>query len=825
MPASTYPFNLLNALSDFWQRFFADSDQLQALYKGSAVLMGQAYLDMLSNVLSVSLKDCPVFNKQYYQLVLIREDQVTLALGASAADDRWQYTLEDGTVSVSLLENKVYEPSAALEIGRDFDLTNTVVGFKQDPTDPLHDGNPLDGYARRGLDVAVGGKFDDTTRGTNTWNTTYAIRKGDTLRILDIGPSGQKKLGDYPIVLVRPDGLYVSESTVLPATAPNYVILRRPYNNQVSVEPMTFTSGVATLLHTRLDQGSVRVYAKNNGTGADVVEGVDYVVDYEGGRIIQLTTWAPFSSNNVDYKWQLEVWPTAGASPRYNTTGTVLKQATTTRVVQMALWAPDALVDRQLLANNFGAFIGLLEASSEAYKAFLSGIFQLYILGPVLERIESALNVILGLPVIRDDGETLVSIDTSNVTFNRVTTTRPATGTTATYDFPKSTPLRTDLIVGQALSAFEPLTTAITVTDYIETPDWWYDVVIPPELFSTPVPDLPRRTVSSVHVLHVAGASDGPKAGDPGLFAGCDEYGNQPQAGHPVLRHRLAFVLMDQYFKYHTFVVKFDASVLTAAGATFVRSLDDLNNLVLDSRPKHTYVFVESTTAFLDTVVLDDTDGDVYQPQTYVGANPDATTIYPSVAALPSATAPYALLGLFVDWFVGSPTQPDQVLYQDAVLSAGANGWQAGDSYHYVLETGTYSPAVGVALSIGVAPAAPRRRRLVRVFVNSTVGGKMVIENVDYTVDYVNCTITRLTNWDTVLNVTIVDVALSIINSSLGAPVPSQGDTALLTDGVDPANVRAVYDPLAVDWAGNSEPPTNPRDISLVERAITVKVT
>ena len=214
----------------------------------------------------------------------------------------------------------------------------------------------------------------------------------------------------------------------------------------MNLELFSFGGGtIAQLSNVRLVEGTVKVFAKRSSDGGDVVEGVDYAVDYELGRIISLTAWTADSANRVSYQWLQEVFPYAGVvagAPPLFYTGTI-SGATTVRVTQLAFWAPDALVDRFILSNNFGSLIGRTGASSEDYRAFLLGIFQLYILGPVMARIESAMNVILGLPVIRDDGEVLLDVVTTGPDTNIVRTTR-SSGAVVEYDFPKATPLRTD---------------------------------------------------------------------------------------------------------------------------------------------------------------------------------------------------------------------------------------------------------------------------------------------------------------------------------------------------------------------------------------------
>ncbi len=801
MPIVDYPYNLLRGLSDFWQRFFADADQLDALYRGTAILVGQAYLDYLSTVLAVSLKDANVFDKEYYRLITISEDEVAFEEGATAPANRWAFKLPDSVVNFASLDNRVVEPTASLEPNLDFEIVDGMVQFHVDPTDPLGTGVPLAGYARRAIDVETGGKFTDS--GVADWTTT-AVRKGDTLRILDVGTNGtQRKRADYPIVLVRADGLYVSASTPLPAAATgvNYVIVRVPPSPTVIAESFTTAASAATFAHTRLDVGSVRVFAKAPA-GNDVVEGVDYVLNYESGSILALTTWqnmvAGVGTFSVDYTWREEVWPSAGASPRLATTGVIVSTTVTTRVLQIALWAPDALVDRMTLANNFGSFIGRQQPSSETYRAFLEGIFQLYVLGPVLERVESALNVILGMPVVRDDGEIFQRFDTSDSLVDRAITTRPSSGLTATYEFPKGTPFRTDLVFGQSLLSFEPFTTAVTVTDYIQTPNWWYRAVIPEELFSGVDVrlDIGRRTASPNYVPNIINPPDGAVIGDPGLIIGADETGFIP-AVQPAFRHRLAFVMMDRYFKYHTFQVTFDATALSAAtGAGFAQGLKDLNDLVLASRPAHTYPFTTPTTFFRDEIQVVDND---ISFDRLVGSRlfgPDSVIGYDNII----------YIGL-------SPT----------IIGLNSYTWNVGDYFKYELFTASVVfpfayPLVGSEVTLPNAPASPRRRRLVKVFVDATVGGQKVIEFQDYTVNYDTCTVTRMTAWD----VTTVNVTFRQLNIGNLADAPAGlGDMPILINGVDPALVHAAYSATAYEWDGTTDV-LAPRDISMVERALIV---
>lgn len=789
MPIVDYGYSLLNGLSDFWTRFFSDADQLDALYRGTIIQLGQAYLDMLSSVLSASLKDTVVFDREYYQLIAVREDEVSF----SAVDNRWTFDLPDPVVGFASLDNRVVEPTASLEPNQDFEISNRVARFHADPTNPAGDGIPLVGFARRATDVAVGGRFSDPT--VVDWRATN-VRKGDTLRLLDVGDDGtQRRRADYTIVLVRQEGLYVSSDVPLPAggamTSINYAVLRVPQVSSVIAEPFVLSSSTATLAHTRVVSGSVRVFAKAPD-GSDVVEGVDYIINYEQGLIIAITEWVGMSggagTSSANYSWRAEVHPASGPSPRLATNG-VIGIITTTRVLQIAMWAPDARVDRRTLANNFGSLIKRSLPSSEAYRAFLAGIFQLYVLGPVLERIESALNVVLGYPVVRDDGEIFLSVDTSDPKFDRVLTSRPPAGLVATYTFPKGTPFRTDLVAGLVLESFAPLTTVVAVVDWIQSPNWWHGTVIPEQLFSTTDGTglaISRRTASPSYVEHVYGAADGAAYGDPGLVYGADEDGFIPPSGHPVRRHRLAFVLMDRYLKYHTFSIKFNAIELAAAiGDALPQSLKDLNELVLTARPSHTFPFTTPETFFRDEI---------------------------QVLELP----------ISFNHPIGSRVfGPDKVIFTDNSPTYGEGVWAFGDYFTYELFVAvtTTFPSIGVPVTLSGTPTAPRHGRLIIVYLAGSAAGLALVENLDYSVNYVNRTVTRLTAWDS----DTVDVTHRQLNiGNLADAAKGVGDTSVLFNGVDPAITTAAFNASAPGWDGTTNPPTAPRDLGMVERALIV---
>jgi len=217
------------------------------------------------------------------------------------------------------------------------------------------------------------------------------------------------------------------------------------------------------LPQTYIDEGSLSVVARRTApvrvpdgaggvitypAGQNVIEGVDYVVDYEAGRITVRSAWNAALPARANYTWLRSValydyslrgqWAafTAYAVGDLVTFGAETYVCHTadpgspafsllffraydppfafnvaTSVPVMAMWGTDVLVDQDALYNNFGYLLDYRKPTSEQYRAFLRGVAQLFLLGPTLERFESAMNAMAELPVVRDDGEVLRAFD------------------------------------------------------------------------------------------------------------------------------------------------------------------------------------------------------------------------------------------------------------------------------------------------------------------------------------------------------------------------------------------------------------------------------
>lgn len=265
-------------------------------------------------------------------------------------------------------------------------------------------------------------------------------------------------------------------------------------------------------------------------------------------------------------------------------------------VVELGMWAPDAEVDKYHLYFTYGYLIDRIQRSSEAYRALIRGLFQLFMLGPTLERFESAINIVAALPVIRDDGEIFLDYESGAMrsgtdgvfdAFSRTFTSASAafvpadlsnrlyvkTGynankifniasvvdattvvlaetptsdtavsweITATaehaivtsrdrYVYPRNAPLKPKFLNPanegvMVLRAFEVVTAAFEVTDYVETPTWWENARIPQTLLPDYTPQ--RRQSTPAMFENILNPGDGGSVGDPGYFVGADDEGD-----------------------------------------------------------------------------------------------------------------------------------------------------------------------------------------------------------------------------------------------------------------------------------------------------------
>lgn len=574
---------LIEGLSGFWQRFFRDVKDLKAFYQASEVYLGQAYLDMLSSILNVGLVDTPVFNKEAWKLLTIKETELNFKEGRVPVLDRFVYALPEDYIALTELQNTIFAPSVVLEKDLDFD-TNTddaTLEFSFDlfRSDEYENGElgPIKGVASRNITQEAGNALFDTYQrefGSFFDYQNAGVRRGDTLRILatfdtvlldgtagviqivgdtvyffgvdagvsasvgdvidiydtDAGPAGElfiTKLLVKEVDSGAPNQVIVDSTTVGCPTVSSsgtnlfwrlrkaayytneykeyeidyidrethtlvgasgtpipieffdvpvvYAVVRTPYANVVSnleiaFEDTTISDPPPTFFlgHTDIDFSSVQVIAYKStysGLGSPinymVEEGVDYIVDYITGVLTQLKPWHSLSPGDISFTFKKRVLYSAG--------GDVYSKDNCT-IKQLSFWTAVVDVDRFTVWYNYGSLLNRFGSSTDLYKAFIRGIMHLYVSGPILERIESALNLAVGLSVISTDGEILQSyfdgVDSSGVQATISSSANTVQLPTSEYRFTE-VDLGGHLIIDDSAHAVNTGTFVITGIDFI----------------------------------------------------------------------------------------------------------------------------------------------------------------------------------------------------------------------------------------------------------------------------------------------------------------------------------------------------------------------
>jgi hypothetical protein len=630
---------LLHGLSDFWHRFFRDIKDLQAAYEGTEILLGQVYLNLLSDVLNTSVVEAPLFRKEYYKLITVREDQLVFkehgndiaapsvpAFYGNPGLDRYVHTSDTFFGAIPRLQDVIYAPKTALEEGPDYRVKGAEIQFMIDPTDPL-----LPGYANRRVVVGIGGKF--TSVNVADWGAA-GVEKGDTL--------------------------YYSERIDF-----NGIGAPPTINDAWILSPTNAGARKATIVH---------VDGKHLSVSSDTP-----FPTFPAGTAPTGFSWRIVRQRDDGlYNQDLPVAPDP-MGPTF-TDGQIV-YASTLEVNEVSFWAVDAKVDDLTLYNTYGHFFTNKQLSTETYRTLLRGLMQLYIFGPAMARLESALQLTAGLPAIVREGEILQGYDsgilasgtTGTLLANNVfqasaavfatnspggyvkisgsdyatnlgifnitayisptqVTIKPVTVFTlpglldppdplvwqytgglyqtvttdqGVYEYPLDVPVlpavKNPANYGVlTFQAFEPLTSAIRVTDYVQDPEWWHHLTIPQEL----MPDTPaaRRVITPQLYPNTLGGTGNAMIGDPGFYIGADEELNPALSpGQALYRHNAAFILMDRFLKLHMFGVLVDESIVLTWTL-----ITDMKKILNDVKPVHTMLYFSPLSTFTDSIDLTD---------------------------------------------------------------------------------------------------------------------------------------------------------------------------------------------------------------------------
>lgn len=277
--------------------------------------------------------------------------------------------------------------------------------------------------------------------------------------------------------------------------------------------------------------------------------------------------------------------------PLMSGTGGQLTDVRTAVVQEYAVWALDVDVDDQLLYRTIGNLVDAdPQRSTEIYRSFIKGLLELYVKGPSLKRLESALTVAAGFPVVQSDGERVAAIRSNSVQDVVVVTNR------AEYVVPYGTPLAPQVVVGAVLNALDPIVAAVNVVDYVEDPYWWHGMSIPPTI--APGLSAQSRRASTDFFPNVIGPGSGWQVGDPGFLIG----GDPLPGGEVASVHRTAaFTIVDRYLKRNMFGVRFAPYIEKQTGL-----IAKLSKIVQEVRPPGTYAHIWPQTHVTDEIQFTD---------------------------------------------------------------------------------------------------------------------------------------------------------------------------------------------------------------------------
>lgn len=557
---------LLQGISDFWLRFFKDSDIIVRAHEATLEAAGKAYQDMLMSLMKLSLKDMPLEDSfPWYNLVLY-EDRVVEVPTGDPSVSYYVYQLPDDIRDLTLLHNIVISPTRVLEKDYDFEVI-------QNDTRRLRELRQL------APNLPGSGWFLLFYKDPFNWNEAGDCVPGYALTTAVFDST------------IRLKSVQVPDWTATGVTVGDWI-------------KSTTASGV--VYYSKVSSVSIGYLSVNSRTPLPP-EG--YIT-------------CDIGSNGPNYYDKYQGLP-------------CLSSSYASRVRVLSMWAPEAKKDYYSLYDMYGLAVSPnREPSTEEYRAFISGIWNLYLGGPTLSKLEAALNVVAGLPVVRNTYETIEDISFNGAGDITITTSVSDASYTEEYQFNSGTPLKaeviaaakiydtverdgsytvfsdldylgangsfldipglepgvTELVIGAERKAirfvfnsivqvevedalegaglawslenspgvplaagtsgffnpnlptdtrfesFDCLTTVFSVTDYVESPSWWENAVVPYAL----APGLPvhRRTVSPDLLGNFLNAGgDISRVGDLGHFIGADEVGEVSSGGYVYLHY------------------------------------------------------------------------------------------------------------------------------------------------------------------------------------------------------------------------------------------------------------------------------------------------
>jgi hypothetical protein len=150
------------------------------------------------------------------------------------------------------------------------------------------------------------------------------------------------------------------------------------------------------------------------------------------------------------------------------------------KVEQRAMWFVNAVVDENLVSTFYGNLIGITPGNASAqFSDFVYGLFYVYMHGPKLDTLSRGLNLVLGIPMAREQ-EQVLSIRTYLETDQYLVICDQNQ-----YVIPYG--LAPSVQEGDMLNVGDPLAQWVEIKDYEHDGEWWVNLYLPKKL----IPQIP----------------------------------------------------------------------------------------------------------------------------------------------------------------------------------------------------------------------------------------------------------------------------------------------------------------------------------------------
>ncbi len=130
-----------------------------------------------------------------------------------------------------------------------------------------------------------------------------------------------------------------------------------------------------------------------------------------------------------------------------------------------SLWAEHVAIDDSLVSDVFGSRVGLSGPSTDAFKLKVQGLYYVYSRGPTRGALRTGTHLLFGLPIATEAGTVEVVNDSYSGTHGLLTISG------RDYLYPRS--VGTQLVVGDEVGAFEPLSNGVEILTWPKQPHWW----------------------------------------------------------------------------------------------------------------------------------------------------------------------------------------------------------------------------------------------------------------------------------------------------------------------------------------------------------------